>query len=107
MSGYLSAVISPTGDISYPWYCGAGGFTDWLDECKPATWQQVRDAQRAGMGPGMTPENVEQALATGDEVVAAYCRMHPEECRGNDDPNWLLWVALLLGGLFLIRLVTR
>jgi hypothetical protein len=92
----MGAVISPGGSISYPWWCGLSDWSGgWSQACRPATPEQIRAAQTAEVGPGMTPGSVEAALGAGDVGVEAYRRLHPEEWQTYQEGqiNWLPWIA--------------
>ena len=84
--GALGATISPSGDITYPWYCGtfpyAVGATIMGQDpaCNPPTPDQIRAAQKGEFGPALSPQSVQDALKAGDASVAAYCAAHPDEC---------------------------
>lgn len=95
----------------YPWYCDIlGQWNRAFDSCKPFTDAELRACQAADFGPAMTPEAGERALRLGDESVAAYCRMHPDECSAYQqalaDPNAdLKFYAWIAGGVLALVLV--
>ena len=103
-------------DPNIPWWCGLSDWTgEWAESCKVPAPSDIRAGQQASMGPAMTPENIEQALARGDRELAAYCYLHPGEC-GNyqavvagqeAETDWLLWAALGAAGLLVLKAVVN
>ena len=86
-----------------PAWCSWMPFADYAYECRVPTPGEIRECQRREFGPAMPPDKIEEALRRGDESVAAYCRMHPEECAeyyGLPSPatNWAL-VAVVVGAI--------
>lgn len=107
MSGYgTGAVISPTGNITYPWWCFGGDWYGMSADCRTATEAEIRAAQAAELGPAAMPTTVQTALDTGDAAVAAYQAAHPEEYAAYLRPstNWPLWIGV---GVVAVLLLTR
>ena len=106
------ARTSGRGACEYPAWCDwIGGMDRFFDSCRPFTEAELRECQRAEFGSAMPPASIEEALRRGDESVAAYLRMHPEEAQAYQealaDPTapWsnLGWAALTIGVTLLER----
>ena len=102
-------------NLDFPWWCGLSDWTGgWAESCRVPTPTEIREGQRAEFGPAMPPAGIEEALDHGDEVTAAYCRMHPKECFDYDcasNPDaagctdwtkWALIAAVAMAALVLI-----
>jgi hypothetical protein len=115
-----------------PSWCSWMPFADYFAACKPLTPEELEACQRLELGPAMSTAAVESAIARGREATAAYCRMHPDECRaylasvdcpsiasafgpqtaaaagcGGGEPSLLYWIAAGLGLVALIVVLRR
>ena len=91
-----------------PWWCPVSDFLHaGADSCRIPTESDLRTDQAAAFGPAMTPDSQAAAIAAGDEAVAAYARLHPDEYANYlasvsyQSTPWLTY-ALLAGGAFLL-----
>lgn len=97
-------------DPNIPWWCGVSDLLGiGAESCRVPTPNEIRTSVRPG--PAMLPENVQRIEDETTRLWAAYCEMHPAECREYEEStvpvDWTKWALLAAAAVTALVLIGR